>query len=151
MRASPYWPAAIANNSADSPLDHTHGNYKSTLARLSRLTSPTVHDMSRAFTAVIQVVPLCNAPGTCIKAWRNWCTCLTWAIGRHATDKILPMHPDVLHAMLWDFTAMGPRSQPSKASSTPSSHGTVTRSSNPRCLATRPISASPDAWAASFV
>jgi hypothetical protein len=105
MRASPYWSAAIANNSADSPLDHTHGNYESTLARISRLTSPTVHDMSRAFTAVI--VPLGSAPGTRIKAWRNWCTCLTWAIGRHATDKILPMHPDVLHAMLWDFTAMG--------------------------------------------
>ena len=123
------------------PSDHTQGNYESTLASLSRLTSPTVHDMSRTFTEVI--VPLGSAPGTRIKAWRNWCTCLTWAIGRHATDKILPMHPDVLHAMLWPW---GPQSPPSKASSIPSSPGTVTRNSNPQFLATCPISASPDAW-----
>ncbi len=61
--------------------------------------------MSSTFAKVI--IPLGSAPGTRIKAWRSWCTCLTWALGRQATDKILPMHPDALHAMLWDFTSMG--------------------------------------------
>ena len=147
MRASPLWRAATRNNSADSPLDRTDGNYEPTLARISRVTPPTVCAMSRAFADVI--VPLGTAPGTRIKAWRNWCTCLTWAIGRHSTDKILPMHSDVLHAMLWDFTAMG-ASKSTLKSIVDSVIARHRPSSRPLWPATCRTSASPDAWAASW-
>jgi hypothetical protein len=60
--------------------------------------------MSLAFTAVI--TPLGSARATRLKAWRNWCTVLTWA-SRSALDRILPMGTSVLQAMLWDFTSLG--------------------------------------------
>ena len=105
LDSPPNWHIALLSTPFTSPLDHTHGNYEQTLGRLSAATPSSVPAMSRAFASVI--LPLGTAPGTRVKAWRNWCTCLTWAVGRNAADKILPMKPDVLHAMLWDFTSMG--------------------------------------------
>ena len=99
------WQIALINNSTNSPLDHTHGNFEHVLARLSAATPTSVTAMSQAFTA--NICPLGSAPGTRVKAWRNWCSCLTWAVGRQTTDKLLPMASETLQAMLWDFTSMG--------------------------------------------
>ena len=61
--------------------------------------------MSRAFNTVI--APLGTAPATRLKAWRNWCTVLTWAAARASLHQILPMPPPVLQALLWEFTSLG--------------------------------------------
>jgi hypothetical protein len=78
------------------------------MADISRKVPNTLAAMKwhePAFTEMI--APLGTAHGTRKKAWQNWRTVLTWATGRHALGKILPMKPDTLHAVLWDFTAMG--------------------------------------------
>jgi hypothetical protein len=61
--------------------------------------------MSLAFTNVI--TPLGRSSATRVKAWRNWCSVLTWAASCSTLDRILPMDTPVLQAMLWDFTLMG--------------------------------------------
>jgi hypothetical protein len=61
--------------------------------------------MSRAFNLVI--APLGSARATRVKAWRNWRTCLTWALARNAMGQLLPMPTATLRAMLWDFITMG--------------------------------------------
>ena len=61
---------------------------------LAARTPRTIDDMSQAFTTVI--APLGTARATRVKAWRNWCTVLTWATTRAALGRILPMPAPVL-------------------------------------------------------
>ena len=91
--------------SPDSPLDGVHGNHEPVLARLAERSDTSIPAMSRAFSRVI--APLGSARATRVKAWRNWRTCLTWALARNALGQILPMPPATLRAMLWDFVTMG--------------------------------------------
>ena len=101
----PNWRAALLDATEGSPLDTPHGHYEPILADLTRAIPATVDAMSQAFTDMI--VPLGTARGTRLKAQRNWCSVLTWAVGRNTLDQILPMDARTLQAMLWDFTAMG--------------------------------------------
>ena len=100
-----HWPTALHDDTRPSPLDTADGHYEPVLARISSNTPATIEAMSRAFTDMI--APLGTAPATRAKAARYWRSCLTWALGRAAFDRLLPMSMDTLSAMLWDFTAMG--------------------------------------------
>jgi hypothetical protein len=100
-----HWPLALQDGPLASPLDAADGHYELVITDIARTTPTTVLAMSRAFSDVIS--PLGKAPATRIKAARNWRSCLTWALARGALAQLLPMPPDVLQAMLWDFTAMG--------------------------------------------
>jgi hypothetical protein len=53
-----------------------------------RGTPRTIACMSTAFATVI--APLCTALASLVKAWRNWCTVLTWAATRHSLNQIPP-------------------------------------------------------------
>jgi hypothetical protein len=101
----PHWRLALQDGMLATPLDTADGHYEPIIAGLAGSTPTTVAAMSQAFTDVI--VPLGTAPATRIKAARYWRSCLTWALARGALGQLLPMPPDVLQAMLWDFTAMG--------------------------------------------
>ena len=101
----PHWQLALHDGTLASPLDSADGHYEPVIAGLASSTPTTVSAMSRAFSDVI--APLGTAPATRTKAARNWRSCLTWALARDALPQLLPMPPDVLQAMLWDFTAMG--------------------------------------------
>ena len=101
----PHWHVALLDATNSSPLDTTHGHYEPILAELSRTVPNTIPAMSQAFTEMI--APLGTAKTTRGKAQRNWRTVLTWATARGALQHILPMAPSTLHAMLWDFSAMG--------------------------------------------
>ena len=103
--ACPHWSLALQDDSAASPLDAAEGHYEPIITDIARATPTTVLAMSQAFAAVI--APLGTAPATRVKAARYWRSCLTWALARGALAQLLPMPPDVLLAMLWDFTAMG--------------------------------------------
>ena len=100
-----HWEAALSDLSLDSPLDGVHGNHEPVLASLAGQTDVSISAMSRAFTRVI--APLGSARATRVKAWRNWRTCLTWALARQALGQLLPMPTATLRAMLWDFITMG--------------------------------------------
>ena len=101
----PHWRLALLDTTDGSPLDTPHGHYEPIMADLARATPTTVDAMSQAFTDMI--IPLGSARNTRLKAQRNWRSVLTWAVGRHTLDQILPMDTRTLQAMLWDFTAMG--------------------------------------------
>jgi hypothetical protein len=100
-----HWPLALQDDSAVTPLDAAEGHYEPVINDIARATPTTVLAMSQAFATVI--APLGTAPATRIKAARYWRSCLTRALARGALAHFLPMPPDVLLAMLWDFTAMG--------------------------------------------
>ena len=91
--------------SPDSPLDSVHGNHEPVLARLAERSDTSIPATSRASSRVI--APLGSARATRVKAWRNWRTCLTWALARDALGQILPMPTSTLRAMLGDFVTMG--------------------------------------------
>ena len=101
----PNWRLALQDGMLETPLDTADGHYEPIIAGLAGSTPTTVAAMSQAFTDVI--VPLGTAPATRVKAARYWRSCLTWALARGALGQLLPMPPDALQAMLWDFTAMG--------------------------------------------
>jgi hypothetical protein len=101
----PHWHVALLDNTDTSPLDTAHGHYEPILAELSKAVPTTIPAMSQAFTEMI--APLGTAKTTRGKAQRNWRTVLTWGAARGALNHILPMAPSTLHAMLWDFSAMG--------------------------------------------
>ena len=101
----PSWATALHNGSAGSPLDGSAGNWAPVVTSLAAATPRTISGMSQAFTAII--APLGTAPATRVKAWRNWCTVLTWATARASLHQILPMPPPVLQALLWEFTSLG--------------------------------------------
>ena len=96
---------AFSDDSTASPLDLPDGHYGPVLERLAAQTPTTVSAMSQAF--ITMIAPLGTAHATRLKAWRNWRSCLTWAVGRGVPGHLLPMSRDTLLAMLWDFTAMG--------------------------------------------
>ena len=75
------------------------------MSALAARTPHTIDGMSTAFTTVI--APLGTARATRVKAWRNWCTVLTWAATRSCLHQILPMPASVLQALLWEFTSLG--------------------------------------------
>ena len=54
-----------------------------------------------------EVIKIVKIWYSCIQAWRNWCSVLTWAASLSTLDHILPMDTSVLRAMLWDFTYLG--------------------------------------------
>jgi hypothetical protein len=97
--------AMLRNTSGVSELQHARGNWEPVLARLAAGVVPTIEAMSAAFEA--HILPLGSAEGTRVKAWRNWRTVLTWAAGREALHRILPMDRQTLQAMVWEFTVMG--------------------------------------------
>ncbi len=101
----PAWHAALHDGSAGSPLDGTLGNWEPVVTSLAALTPRTIDDMSQAYLTVI--APLGTARATRVKAWRNWCTVLTWAATRSSLGRILPMAAPVLQAMLWELTSLG--------------------------------------------
>ena len=109
----PNWRTALLNDSLSSALDTEHGHYEPIMADLALVTPATVPEMSLAFSTHIS--PLGSARTTRRKAWRNWCTVLTWAAGRRALDNVLPMSTAVLHALIWDCTAMGASRSVTKA------------------------------------
>ncbi len=76
--ACTHWTIALRNNSEGSALDGAHGNWEPVVAHLVRSTPLTIAAKSQAF--VQHVIPLGSAKGTRLKAWRNWCTVLTWAM-----------------------------------------------------------------------
>jgi hypothetical protein len=86
-------------------LDGTVGNWEPVVTSLAARTPRTIDDMSQAFATVI--APLGTARATRVKAWRNWCTVLTWAATRSALGRILPMPAPVLQALLWELTSLG--------------------------------------------
>jgi hypothetical protein len=94
----PHWRLALLDTTDGSPLDTTHGHYEPILAGLALATPTTVDAMSQAFTDMI--IPLGSARNTRLKAQRNWRSVLTWAVGRHTFDQILPMDTRTLQAML---------------------------------------------------
>jgi len=104
-RSCSAWAAALHNGSDGSPLDGALGNWEPVVTSIAAATPPTIEGMSLAFTTVI--TPLGSARATRVKAWRNWCTVLTWAATRSALDSTLPMDTSTLQAMLWDFTSLG--------------------------------------------
>lgn len=95
----------LRDSSAPSALDGARGNWEPLLSLLASGVAPTIEAMSAAFEA--HILPLGAARGTRVKAWRNWRTVLTWAAGRDALGRILPMDRQTLQAMVWEFTAMG--------------------------------------------
>lgn len=98
-------PALLRDSSVASALDGVRGNWEPVLSRLAAGVAPTIEAMSAAFEA--HILPLATVQGTRTKAWRNWRTVLTWAVGRDALHRILPMDRQTLQAMFWEFTAMG--------------------------------------------
>ena len=105
-----HWEAALSDLSLDSPLDGVHGNHEPVLARLAERSDTSIPAMSRAFSRVI--APLGSARATRVKAWRNWRTCLTWALARDALGQILPMPTSTLRAMLWLSSPWEPPMRP---------------------------------------
>ena len=98
-------PTLLRDSSAASALEDARGNWEPVLSSLAAGVALTIEAMSAAFEA--HILPLGSAHGTRVKAWRNWRTVLTWAVGREALHRILPMDRQTLQAMVWEFTAMG--------------------------------------------
>ncbi len=88
------------SGSLSLPLDDLHRNWEASLSNLVYRVQPTIEAKSKVFTKVM--TPLGIAPTTRLKARRNWCTVVTWAIQNKALDKILPME-----VLLWEFTSLG--------------------------------------------
>ncbi len=105
--ACPAWEAALHNGSNGSPLDGTVGNWEPVVSALAAHTPCTIAGMSTAFASVIPSLGTASARATRVKAWRNWCTVLTWRATSHSLDQILPMLRPVLQALLWEFTSLG--------------------------------------------
>ena len=101
----PLWERALRDTSSGSPLDAADGNYEPVVLQLASRIPTTVSAMSLAFST--NIAPLGTSRGTRTKAWRNWRSCLTWAVARQACHQLLPMPPTALQAMLWDFASMG--------------------------------------------
>ncbi len=102
--ACPAWETALHDGSTGSPLDGAASNWEPIVSALAAHTPRMIADMSTAFTTVF--APLCTARATRVKAWRNWCTVLTWAATRSCLHQIIPMPASVLQALLWEFTSL---------------------------------------------
>ena len=107
-RDCPHWQLALADNTDAFPLDRPDGYYGPAMARIARATPTTVEAMNQALTSkVLHDCTLGSARGTHLKAWRNWRSCLTWAVWPQHTRPSSPTGHDTLLATLWDSTAMG--------------------------------------------
>jgi hypothetical protein len=96
---------ALRNDSIPSELDDAEGNWEPVLQNITQHVSPTIDGMSTAFDT--HIIPLGSAIATRSKHWRSWRTVLTWAAGRDALARILPMDPRAMRALLWEAVTMG--------------------------------------------
>lgn len=92
------------NESSPTLFEASDGNWEDVASSLATAQRTSVRYLSTVFTSQVLISSI--GPRTRIKLWRCWRGIHTWSIARHCLHQLLPMHKDVLRALLMDLVAL---------------------------------------------